>query len=581
MSEFNNTEANPSSTKASWGAGSKNVENGMDQRAEQREQTAQILKEQLSKVQSRTSHQSNEGQQQTHNQMIVRDTIGGLQRQIRQQHAAMELATIVNRSLDETQVAYDIANELHRLLPGTRVSVATIRGRGTHVKAISNQQHFNRRSSEVSAIERMATIAFRSRTDLWHPDEGDQHSPEIRKACDLYDEACDTYALAAVPLFASGESKREPNDLGALIRAEGSESTEVVGVLVVELLQQEVTRDQVEACLRQVSQPIANALANARSHSGLVLMPAWRAATEAADVFRGRHRRKAIALSTAVVAAVLALLFIPADLRLRCNGVLQPISRARVFAEVPGVVNKLHVEAGETVTEGQLLLTLDNPTLSAEIADMEGRLRLTREKLVTSKLQRVTSEFANPAETRNAVLETAALQASLASIEKQYGLLKQKEAQLEIRSPTNGQVVTWDLENRLRNRPVQPGQRLLVVAETAGDWELELKLPDARASYLRELDDLPSARATYVVASQPDSVYEATVYSVAKTAVVDEQDGNVVFVSAKLDTAPSDQEAVRSGVNVVSYIHVKRASLGYCKLYEFFSWARRMWFSYT
>ena len=62
--------------------------------------------------------------------------------------------------------------------------------------------------------------------------------------------------------------------------------------------------------------------------------------------------------------------------------------------------------------------------------------------------------------------QQAELKQKLASLEEQLALQKDKQLQFDVKSPIDGEVVTWDLNNRLPNgRPVQRGQVLLRVAD--------------------------------------------------------------------------------------------------------------------
>ena len=53
-----------------------------------------------------------------------------------------------------------------------------------------------------------------------------------------------------------------------------------------------------------------------------------------------------------------------------------------------------------------------------------------------------------------------------------------------MRSPVAGQVITWDLYNRLNQRPVERGQLLLQIADPENEWQLELKVPDDRIGHV-------------------------------------------------------------------------------------------------
>ena len=49
---------------------------------------------------------------------------------------------------------------------------------------------------------------------------------------------------------------------------------------------------------------------------------------------------------------------------------------------------------------------------------------------------------------------------------------------MNIRSPQDGIITTWEARKNLMGRPVEIGTELLQVAATDGDWILEVEVPD-------------------------------------------------------------------------------------------------------
>ena len=82
--------------------------------------------------------------------------------------------------------------------------------------------------------------------------------------------------------------------------------------------------------------------------------------------------------------------------------------------------------------------------------------------------------------------------------------------------PIAGEITTWNVEELLLRRPVRQGQVLLQVAETKGDWELELRLPEDRAGYLAEAqrDFGNDLNVTYRLATDPGVDHEGRVTEV-------------------------------------------------------------------
>ena len=84
----------------------------------------------------------------------------------------------------------------------------------------------------------------------------------------------------------------------------------------------------------------------------------------------------------------------------------------------------------------------------------------------------------------------------LISLQAQAEIQRSKVADLEVYSPIDGQIVTWDLKNRLEGRPVQRGQALLRIANPKGDWELDLHMPEDRMGHIARAEKLADEQRT-------------------------------------------------------------------------------------
>jgi hypothetical protein len=122
----------------------------------------------------------------------------------------------------------------------------------------------------------------------------------------------------------------------------------------------------------------------------------------------------------------------------------------------------------------------------------------------------------------------------------------------------------------------------------SGGWEVELRIPDKRAGYvLKEWNQRQSNESpigvSFVLASDPTTVFRGTAFEVSPASNVDDKESeNVVRVRVKLsDSEFAKMDRVKPGTTVIGHVHCGRASLGYCKLFEFFDWARRTWFKFV
>jgi hypothetical protein len=162
------------------------------------------------------------------------------------------------------------------------------------------------------------------------------------------------------------------------------------------------------------------------------------------------------------------------------------------------------------------------------------------------------------------------LQATRKSLEQQAELVKQKISQLQAVSPIAGQVVTWQVRDRLIHRPVQRGQVLLTVADPTGPWQLELHVPEERMGYIaqakkdHESKHSPDpVKATYFVATNPGQKHVGAVEAIHTTAEVRGEEGNTVLVKISINKDDLPVTELRPGASVTAKINCGKRSLGY------------------
>jgi len=129
-----------------------------------------------------------------------------------------------------------------------------------------------------------------------------------------------------------------------------------------------------------------------------------------------------------------------------------------------------------------LLIKLRSYELKVAIEDVRGRLETTRTQIIEAR--RTKADEKDRMKRDEIAGRIAALEQQERSLVEQLNLYRIKESELQVTSPINGLVVTWDLYNRLNHRPVQRGQVLLRVADPWGDWQVELQMPEDRMGFI-------------------------------------------------------------------------------------------------
>jgi multidrug efflux pump subunit AcrA (membrane-fusion protein) len=468
-----------------------------------------------------------------------------------------DFTKVVHASLHPRETSYTIANEGRRLIDCDRVSVAIRRGHKCLIEAVSGQDLFDKRSNTIRLLGKLATEVVAAGEPLWYTGDTHNLAPQIEDAVQEYVDEAHTKMIAVLPLArdtVEGEDEQETRE----------NQERPFGALIVEQIEDSRIPETMKHRVNVVARHSASALANSLEYSDLFLMPVWRALGKTKVVLRARTLPKVVAISVGVVFAILFMIFFPADFTLQAKGTIEPVYRWDVYARSDGVVDELFVKHGDLVQAGQLLAKLRNTELEVALQEVTGKLATVRQR--TLSLEREVLEGKNrmtPEERSRVLGQLMEGRQELNSLNAQYTLYTKKKEDLVVKSPAKGRIVTWDLQNRLIERPVQRGQVLMRVADTDADWQLELRMPEDRMGHIAKAQqklgyELP---VTYILATEPGSPREGTVKEVHLSAEVREEEGSSVLTKVKIDK--NELGALRPGMNVTAKVYCGRRSIGY------------------
>ena len=481
----------------------------------------------------------------------------------------------VHETLDPVSTAFVLANEARRIIGCDRVSVLVKRGRKLRLEAVSGQESIERRASAVQAVEALVRVVAKAGDPLWHPDPATELPPQIEEELEVYVDESHATALAIVPL-----EKPRPTpvvqtggvDAVAVAKAEATPKVapEPIGALVAEWFSSSTFEGGKRARVELVAEHGRVALANALAHTSLPLYPLLNLLGKSKALTKARNLPKTILALLATTAAILALVLVPADLRLEGKGTLEPVHHRDVFAGIDGVVESIApgVEHAADVKEGQLLASLRNIELDVALTDVLGRKAASEEQLVSTRRAILEDKKISADEKTRMAGRAAQLQREIESLEAQRTLYEAKKLSLAVRSPIDGVIVTWQVRDRLMLRPVEKGQVLLNVADKTGPWELEIHLPDDRLGHVNRA--YAEARAAgrelevdYILATDPGTRHVGTVREIHEQAEVRGEQGNTVLLRITIDPSRHEKEELGAGASVTTRINCGKRPLGY------------------
>lgn len=489
---------------------------------------------------------------------------------------------LAHASLDARQAAMILANEARRTLGCDRVSVALCRGGSTRIEAISGQAEFDRRSNVVSQLTRLVARVVAVGEPLLYDGTPLELPPQLETALADYVELSHAQTIMILPLVAPPRPTDGPEDEREKLPEESPRVA--IGAMIVEQIGGRLPARRLLPRLRQLAEIGQLALANAVEHSGLLLLPVWRWLGRRRRWFQGRALPRTVLLLLLVVGSLAAAGWAPAELKLPAAGTLQPVREQHVYAEVAGVIRHVHVASGQEVKRGQLLMELANPQLEANYQHLQGERDTTTQELRSIRFRRLRGRRLSAADRLEMAGEQDRLETRLASLQAELALLSAERDALRIYSPISGRIATWEVTDRLTDRPVTVGQQLLSVYEPAAGWQLELNMLDRRMGHVTAAADrlAPGERlpVTFVLASDPAQTRRAAVTHVQPIAELHAEQGHSVALHAQVEreTADSQPALVRPGTMVLADVHCGQASLGYVWLYEAVAAAQRCWF---
>jgi len=482
----------------------------------------------------------------------------------------------VHQSLDLRACAYALVNEGRLVVDCDRVSLALMHGSRCKLAAVSGLDNVDRRTEEASLLARLTDAVLATRDVFWHGNERCLLAPQIETPLQRYIDKSHSKAIAILPLRRAGNASPPVNA-----------ASEIFGALIFERMSDDRWTETDKQRASTVVHFATPAVAHALEHDRVFLRGLWMWLGSWRKRLDTNLRLKLAAAAAMLTAIVLTLALFPASFDIAARGKLQPSQRWDIFAPQVGTVIDVPVRHGQMVSAGDVLAQLGSTEIEVQLTELLGRQRVSHEQLEAS--QRAILDSGRGGRPRLSIAEEnrlggeiLQLRQTLIGIEKEIALVRQKQASLTIRAEYSGEVVTWQVEQNLLRRPVQPGQALMTVVDLHGPWELELYLPERRLKHIdaalaRRAGDVSppvdqpedSLHVTFMLSTLPGQEFSGRVVEIERTAEVRGEEGNTVLVRVAFEK--DDLPPLRSDTTVTAKLHCGRRSLGYvwfCDLLE-------------
>jgi putative peptide zinc metalloprotease protein len=169
---------------------------------------------------------------------------------------------------------------------------------------------------------------------------------------------------------------------------------------------------------------------------GLIGRPLWRLAKffhVPGRIYQVKRARLRASLATLAVAAAFVL-FVPLPSAVYCTLEIKPRGAAPVYVDVPGRLEAILAQPGQTVLAGAPLATLENEEVRIDLAALAGQRDGFAQRLANLEQQRFRDE--------RALLEIEQVRESLGAVEDQLAQRERDLAKLQVTAPTAGTVLS-------------------------------------------------------------------------------------------------------------------------------------------
>ena len=380
-----------------------------------------------------------------------------------------------------------------------------------HVTAISRLVHVPRQGETVQAIQAAMheTIARNTLTVWPAPDPSQQYALLAHVQC--------ATSVAAHHLISTPLRDERGTTRGAVVISDPDDPASQV---------------EIGQFLRAAESPIATAMQLlTRAERGRLL-------TRGAAFVQSLRSRKSLVV-VGVFGIVAAALCVPVPYRVNCVCQLEPVTRRFVAAPFAAPLKDTLVEPGDLVSTNQLLAQLDGRDIRWELSGAQAELHRANKELAGH----VAAHESGKAEIARNEVDRLQLKTQL---------LEARERDLDIRSPSDGLVVSGDLQDE-EGVPLEVGQVLFEVAPL-DEMVVELSIPE---------DDFTAIETGMPVRIKLDALpwqhFEACVDRLHPRAEI-RDDQNVFVAEVPLDNAT---RTLHPGMRGRAKISAGNAALGW------------------
>lgn len=483
----------------------------------------------------------------------------------------------VHQSLQDTTTPARVVHYVRESIGCDRVTLLQKRGNGWKVIEVSGVTKIHRHSQTLKAIESSARILLGPGELQRYPCETDRSLAEEEAIDRLLDSTGANYWIL-VPLKTESSRDASRDQTSSVIQRNLHSSFAIL-------------------CERFEGEPFGNqavrdsflwnncsiALDNWKH---LRSIPVAGLQSSLTRLLGARTGLKLCALAILLAIFPTVLHCIPRTHWVESYGKLTQSQSTNLYASSSATVMNIHVSHGQIVEAGQLLLELESSQILQLQRDLTGQILISQEQLVALKSQQI-SALANSAygtitsnsskttsnrDNSGISSEVQQLESTILNLQSQLDLVDSDLEKLKVTAPFRGRISTWDVQERLHQRPVRIGDWLLTLEPIDRiSWQVELELPPVAlgAIIYRDENSRPS-QVKFRLGSAPEKEHLAEIASISNVAQASERYG--AAVSAKAHVVSEVDSYFQSGTELRALIDCGEKSVWDVWTFELKHW---------
>lgn len=236
------------------------------------------------------------------------------------------------------------------------------------------------------------------------------------------------------------------------------------------------------------------------------------------------HRLWRATCLSLMAVAVAIVMVIPVPKTIKAPATLRAQDTWRACATRDCVVETIHVDHGQRVRQGDVLMTLSDSSLDQQLTQLVGRRAVLAEQKIRLTQQMMDSSTSDFAAYESVQSQRSIVDEEIAAINQQMALLRRIEQSLTIRSDRDGIVDAWRIHKRLGGRPVGRGDVLLQVVSLDSDWVVDAEVAQSRFGRVQTADQQNELSAVVTLDESPGMLFQAKRWQFGPTSMSDVTD---------------------------------------------------------